>query len=108
MGDETDTDYPRTSFLYNIDWSIHDNAALRMDEMKLLVGDPGTPDGWIDWETESRKLSTRGANRLTPNNRGDYSGYEIRLYNITANPSKETDLSDNADYADTLATMLTE
>ena len=53
-------------------------------------------------------ILTKHFSLLLYKNRGDYSGYEIRLYNITADPSEETDLSDDADYADTLATMLTE
>ena len=42
---------PRKEMLYNIDPGKAGtnliNAGIRHKEMKLLVGDPGKPDGWI-------------------------------------------------------------
>ena len=42
---------PRKEMLYNIDpgksGSDFKNAAIRYNDMKLIIGDPGKPDGWI-------------------------------------------------------------
>ena len=42
-------DGPRKEMLYNIDpgKKAFKNAAIRFNEMKLIIGDPGKPDGWI-------------------------------------------------------------
>ena len=41
---------PRTKLLYNIDPGSGEgdgNAAFRMGDMKIILGNPGEPDGWI-------------------------------------------------------------
>ena len=86
---------PRRVMLYNIDPGSEggENAALRVGEMKLILGKPGQPDGWIP-----PPHVTDSGDRLYPDDQqrtcttGNYDATTIRLFNLTGDeyPLKES------------------
>jgi len=101
----------RTEFVYNIDpfplknskfecqiGTNGNTAGVRMGDMKLLVGYPGSPDGWIPPAQVGNSLDDKiGAaspfGRCHDFDAGSTSGTQIRLFNITADPLEKVELS---------------
>ena len=73
---------PRRVMLYNIDPSSEGggNAALRLGEMKLILGKPGLPDGWIPPPHVTDRLYPEDQRTCTT---GNYDATTIRLFNLT-------------------------
>jgi len=104
----------RTEFLYNYDpiWDrSSDNttisAGIRVGEMKLILGDPGKPDGWIPPDSFNEKFeddTNYGNKKMFKIN-----GLEVNLFNITADPFEHNNIAeDNPTIVDELMDKLEE
>lgn len=78
-----DINSARNEFVYNIDNKGALNAAIRMDEFKLIVGNPGEPSGWIP-------PSNCTTSSITNNTTGEY---EMYLFNISSDPTEHYNLA---------------
>ena len=85
---------PRKEMLYNIDPGKAGtnliNAGIRHKEMKLLVGDPGKPDGWIP-PPKVMNLSAEQIKDL----QSHFFAFEesVRLFNLTNDPYEKENLA---------------
>lgn len=85
---------PRKEMLYNIDPGKTGtdliNAGIRYKEMKLLVGDPGKPDGWIP----PPKVMNLPAEQIK-DMQSHFFAFEdtIRLFNLTSDPYEKVNLA---------------
>ena len=90
----------RSEILYNIDpgcdltrsWV---NGGIRMHDMKLLLGNPGKPDGWIPppsvVEVVNENEEIEALNNLFASY--DCSVPHVQLYNLTADPYEKINIA---------------
>ena len=72
------------------------NAGIRINEMKLLLGDPGKPDGWIP-PPKVLDLDEQDFNDIFHHYVTSYDNscndIQIRLFNLTADPFEKHNLA---------------
>ena len=72
------------------------NAGIRINEMKLLLGDPGKPDGWIP-PPKVLDLNEEDFNDIFHHYITSYDNscndIQVRLFNLTADPFEKHNLA---------------
>ncbi|XP_074641245.1 arylsulfatase J-like [Tubulanus polymorphus] len=87
-------DSPRNTFVYNID-EISKKGAIRDGNFKLIVGNPGSKDGWYPVP----KLSSDGIPTHNVHRREDNLIFrswpfdQVKLFNLSNDPTEHYDLS---------------
>ena len=81
----------RSEMLYNIDpgndfsgsWV---NGGIRVNDMKLLYGNPGKPDGWISPASVVEVIDENEGDEKDVFGSYDCIGLHVQLFNLTADP----------------------
>ncbi|XP_025088544.1 arylsulfatase B-like [Pomacea canaliculata] len=92
---------PRTEFVYNID-EVDQNAAIRMGDYKLIVGEPGRFNDWYPLPQNGTPLPEEYP--LWKLGRFQKLFPEYQLYNVKDDPTEKNDLAE--EHPELVQTML--